>query len=428
MSEHTTLAILPVGELFSEQANSKFEDMVHVFKSMEIDKLVLDPVASVEEAQDSVLKAAGLDPDLLVLVPLRGLSALVIEAALRASRCPCLVCPVQGEYALPSSALAIGAVADSLVPVELLYAPPEFPEFITRLSVMIRAARAYSHIKMSRIGVIGGLFPNLVSCKVDAEAVNSKLGVKIRSIGFDRVRRSIQEMDKKSTQVEHLMLEAAGSFSGDAQDGSLVRGILLHTALKSIAAEEKLDGFAAECWSAFPQELGCNPCLGHFEDAYTLACEGDLQLCISLLIVRFLTGQSPFAGDLYDLDMDGILTLVHCGAPASLARDKESLVLVKSERALERGFETVTCRPKLQEGPVTVFRLYGEDCSRMHLAAGELLSCSRSPDLQARVRIRGDRRDFLEHCFGNHYVVVSGDIRKELKLLSKWLGITLFET
>jgi hypothetical protein len=41
-----------------------------------------------------------------------------------------------------------------------------------------------------------------------------------------------------------------------------------------------------------------NPCLGFIEDAYTLACEGDVMLCISLLMARYLTGASAYAGDL----------------------------------------------------------------------------------------------------------------------------------
>ena len=74
---------------------------------------------------------------------------------------------------------------------------------------------------------------------------------------------------------------------------------------------------------------GLNPCMGFIEDAYTLACEGDVMLCISLLLVRYLAGTGAYVGDLYDLDLDGILTLIHCGAPASLASNREEVVRVK---------------------------------------------------------------------------------------------------
>ena len=77
---------------------------------------------------------------------------------------------------------------------------------------------------------------------------------------------------------------------------------------------------------------------------------------------------------------------------------------------------------------MTLFRFYGQDCDRLHLTSGELISCEQSPNLTVKVKLDGDRWDFLDHCFGNHYLVIPGDIRSELKLLSKWLGITIFET
>jgi L-fucose isomerase-like protein len=96
--------------------------------------------------------------------------------------------------------------------------------------------------------------------------------------------------------------------------------------------------------------------------------------------------------------------------------------------ALERGFETLTCRPHLEKGLVTLFRFYGRECDKLHVAFGGLLDSELSPSLTVKVKIKGNRWDFLEQCFGNHYIVVTGDIRDELKLLGKWLGITIFET
>jgi L-fucose isomerase-like protein len=224
-------------------------------------------------------------------------------------------------------------------------------------------------------------------------------------------------------------MELSRIYGIDPADANIfVSGINLHESLKRIAQEQKIDGFAVECWSAFPREIGLNPCLGFIEDAYTLACEGDVLLCIALLTSNYLTGTSAYAGDLFDLDMDGTLTLVHCGAPASLARDRKDVVIERSQLAHERGFENLTCRPRLEQGPVTLYRFYGSQCNKLHLAFGELIACERSPNLNVSIRICGDRWNFLEQCFGNHYVVTAGDLRNELKLLCKWLDIAVIET
>ena len=429
MTNTTIITALPIGEIDTDVIRSEFESIIGVFKGLEIDLFVADPVSDVESARRSVEKLSKRNPDLLLLIPLRGLSAQILEIAILTSRTPCLICPIQGRFALPSSALAVGALRESKIPVELLYAPSNNPDFIERLQCVTRAARAFSRIRQSRIGVIGGLFPNLVSCRYDPQMVNSRLGTTLVPISFKETRNSIQSMSQRLSDVEQLRQEITASYTINAADlNALDAGIQLHQALKQVAVEQKIDGFATECWSGFPRELELNPCMGFIEDAYTLACEGDVLLCISLLLVRYLTRSSAYVGDLYDLDLDGILTLIHCGAPASLASNRKETMVSKSQLALERGFETLTCRPRLENGPVTLFRFYGWECDKLHLASGELLGSELSPNLTVKVKLDSNRWNFLEQCFGNHYIVVAGDIRGELKLLGKWLGITIFET
>src|SRR5258706_813204 len=429
MTNTTIITVLPIGEIDTDVVRSEFVSIIAVLNGLKTDFFVVDPVSDEESARQSVQELSRRNPDLLLIIPLRGLSAQAIETAVLTSRSACLICPIQGRFALPSSALAVGALRESKIPVELLYAPSDNPDFIERLQCVTRAARAFSRIRQSRIGVIGGLFPNLVSCRYDPQIVNSRLGTTLVPISFKETRNSIQSISQRMSDVEQLQQEITTSYTiNDVDLNTLDKGIQLHLALKQVALEQKLDGFATECWSGFPKELGLNPCMGFIEDAYTLACEGDVMLCISLLLVRYLTGSSAYVGDLYDLDLDGILTLIHCGAPASLTSSDGEVMLSKSQLALERGFETMTCRPPLVNGPVTLFRFYGQECDKLHLASGELLGSELSPNLTVNVQLNSNRWGFLEQCFGNHYIVVAGDIRSELKLLAKWLGITIFET
>ena len=425
----TIITALPIGEFDTDQSRSDFEAIIRVFNCLEVDLVVADPVPDEEGVRQSVQKLSERNPDLFLIIPLRGLSAQAIEKAGRMSHAPCLIWPVQGRFALSSSTLAIGALQESGIPIELFYAPPDHPTSVEKIRCIKRAAKAYSRIRQSRIGVIGDLFPNLVSCRYKPQTVSSRLGTTILPISFKEMRESIQFTARHIHEIEQSRQEITSFYALNAADmNALDAGIKLHLVLKHIAQELKIDGFAVECWTGFPRELGLNPCMGFIDDAYTLACEGDVMLCISLLIVRYLTGKNAYVGDLYDLDLDGILTLVHCGAPASLTSNKREVVLAKSQLALERGFETMTCRPRLNTGPVTLFRFYGWGCDKMHLAFGELLSSEQSPNLTVKIRINGNRWDFLEQCFGNHYLVAEGDIRNELKLLGKWLGITIFDT
>ena len=167
MTKTTIITALPIGEIDTDVIRNEFESIIRVLNGLGIAPLVADPVSDVESARQSVQELSKKNPDLLLLIPLRGLSAQIIETAVFTSHSPCLICPVQGRFALPSSALAVGALQESMIPVELLYAPPNHPDFIKRLHCITRTARAFSQIQRSRIGVIGGLFPNLISCRYD---------------------------------------------------------------------------------------------------------------------------------------------------------------------------------------------------------------------------------------------------------------------
>jgi L-fucose isomerase-like protein len=429
MNPSTVIVTLPVGEFDTELVKNEFEAQIQCLKHPGINLVVADPVSDAEGVRQFVRNLTEINPDLVLIIPLRGLSAQVIEAAGINNHIPCLIWPTQGRFALPSSALSVGALRESGVPVELLYAPPGHPGTYEKLRCVTRAAKAFSRIRRSCIGIIGGLFPNLVACRYDPEIVNTRLGVTLLPITFDEIRNSMQRISQQFQEIEPSRHEIIQSYAVNAADTKAFdTGLQLHLALKLVAQEKKIDGFAAECWSGFPKELGLNPCMGFIDEAYTLACEGDVMLCISLLLVKYLTNINAYVGDLYDVDLDGILTLIHCGAPASLASNPSEVVLAKSPLALERGFETMTCRPRVDPGPVTLFRFYGRDCDRLHLASGEVMGCERSSNVTLKVKLNGDRWDFLEQCFGNHYLAVAGDIRSELKLLGKWLGIAIFET
>jgi L-fucose isomerase-like protein len=352
-----------------------------------------------------------------------------MEAAAVATQAPCLIWPIQGRFALPSSTLAVGALREASRPVEHLYAPPGHPNATESARAITNAARALSRIRRSRIGVIGGLFPNLIAARYDPEIVSARLGVTLLPLPYDVIRAGMAQSAGRPDEARQAHQEMSRAYTvAPADETALAAGLNLHLALKRLAQAHKLDAFAAECWTGLPRELGLNPCLGFAEDAYILACEGDVTLCVSLLMVQFLTGRRAYVGDLYDLDLEGVMTLIHCGAPASLARDRRAVVLGHSQVALERGYETVTCRPMLAPGPVTVFRFYGRECDKLHLAMGELLSSDPSPSLAVKLRLAGSRWDFLKLCAGNHYVVIPGDIRPELNLLARWLDITIFET
>lgn len=423
MSRRTGLRILcvSVGAASTEETRAEHARLLGALAGAECGTMSTVAVGCEADVEQAVAQAARTQADVLALVALCGRTAPLQVAVVQSVALPAAVWAVGRDYAFPSSALATGALRDEGRPVALFHAAVDDADTMAGFTAALRAGAAATRLRRARIGVIGGLFPNLVSCRYQPAVVTERLGAELVPIPYDRLRQEMQEAARQRAAVDRL-LEHCGRYEVHVPPEALVPGLHLHLALKSLAAQLGLEAFAVECWSGLPGAVGLNPCLGFVEDAYTLACEGDVLLALLLLMVRYTTGVPAHAGDVRHLDGDGVLTMCHCSGPATAA---SHVILDLSAAAQAAGFRTVTCRPRVDPGPVTMARLYGDRCDRMHVACGDLLACDRSADLTLSVRLRGPRADFVRACLGNHYAVVPGDIRQELAFLGECLGITV---
>ncbi len=380
-----------------------------------------------DEAGAEVVQSGDVVPDALVVLVTHGNSAREIVAAVEGAVYPAIIWAMRERWAWPSSALAMGRLLEGRKPVALVYGHPAEDDAFAVFCHALRSAAALSQLARTRIGVIGGVYPNLVSCAYDRVAIQAALGVEIVDIPFDAVRAGIAAVAEAQEAACVERTRALHTVKADLA-GRHRAGVRLHLALQQIARQQGLDGYAVECWSRLPQELDTNPCFGFVEDSYVMACEGDVLLAVTLVLARALTGVYPYAGDLYDLDQHGVLELRHCGAPISLASDRKAAVIDESAQASERGFPTPVCRPQLAPGPVTLLRVFGGACQTVHMARGELVTSESLREMTVRVRICGSRKHFFDHCTGNHYVVVPGHLAEEIRQICQWKGMELFDS
>jgi L-fucose isomerase-like protein len=216
----------------------------------------------------------------------------------------------------------------------------------------------------------------------------------------------------------------------DVGTEALGRALACHLALRRLAEGESLDAFALACFGQLIDQLGVNPCLGFLFEDYEIGCEGDVPLCIGLLMVRYLTGKWAHAVDPYELRPDGLLEVRHCTVRAALHCGDDHLVL--GEQALPESVgqspPVVMSRPFLAPGPVTLFRLEGIELDLMHVATGDVVACDNTERVILHMRLHGDPSAFVRRMSGNHYVIAAGDQTARLGLLAKWLGIGVDRT
>src|SRR5258708_302126 len=133
MTNNTCVTVLPIGEFDTDLVRAEFDTILRALFQVGADCFVVNPVVDEAGLRQSVPELTARNPDLFLIIPLRGLSAQTIELAAQMSPTLCLIWPVQGRFALPSSTLALGALRESGVPVELIYAPPDHPIAIEKI-------------------------------------------------------------------------------------------------------------------------------------------------------------------------------------------------------------------------------------------------------------------------------------------------------
>lgn len=381
----------------------------------------------IEECGAQTVDLHSDDFDVLVILVLHGNSARQIVETVDGVNCPCIIWAARERWAWPSSALAMGKLRDEAKAVKLIYGQPSEEDAVRELGIALRAAFAVSEFAKSRIGVIGGLYPNLVSCAYDRAGIAARLGMGIVDVSFDEVRDAIGAITDDAVESCIDRFPLLNEIDEELRP-TCTSGIRLHLAMKHLTQMYSLCGFAVECWSRFPSELGMNPCLGFLEDDYIMACEGDVLLAASHILARVVTGNYSYAGDIYDLDDQNVLTLNHCGAPMSLSTNDGISAIQESKPAADLGFSTLVCHPAIQCGRVTLLRLHGSSCNRLHMAEGEIIGVESLDRMSVRIRLDGSRKHFVDNCTGNHYVAAMGDASEEIRQFCKWKNIDLIET
>ena len=418
-------AVIYTGKATPPHSSEAYNHILNILKDNGAEIKIGGGVADCLQAEKTVCELMCTEPDVLLIVVLSGRSATMIEAAGKASTVPVVIWAVGSNFSFPSSTLAGGVLKEIGCRFKIIHGEPENEKTVSGLFDALSVAYAISGLKRLKIGLVGGLFFNLVSCRYDPDFLREKFGVRFRTVEYEEIQNL---MNSTINSNELLRLEKlCCSFDMRVPVESLTLGLKLHMALAFLAKKEKIDAYALECWIGLPEKLTLNPCLGFIEDAYIIACEGDAILSIMLFILKCMVGYIPFVADIQNLDEDNILTICHCGASASLAENGD-VILDKSAIAEEQGFTAITCRPNLRKGPVTLVRLGGSKCDRMHVVSGELTALNRSGSYTASIKLTGSRDAFIEECSGNHYIVVHGDIRNKIRLFGKWMGILVVET
>jgi len=418
-----SVLLIPIGSTTTAEIRRDLEDAVGMLGKLDLNLSRLEPIANRDQAQQTAGEVRNRNVDLVVLLALHGLTADIQVATASQFETPALIWALPERHSLSTSASAIGGLRDLDRPIRLIYGRAGDRQIGDEIALTAKSAFALNRMRKARIGEIGGLYPVLVASKYHEDTLAQKLGPRLMHISLNETRSFLQGVDEG--KIREATESISKTFQVNADRETVRKGVKFHLALKALAEKYDLSGIAVNCYGELIREFEATPCLGFIDDIYVVGCEGDVVAMSMLLLSRYMTGKDGFLADFYTVEEDGTLVMVNCAGAASLSDGGEKTTIDMGGSTVDMPVPLAFCRPTIPKTQVTVARFFGRNIDKLHMATGEVVSCSTKDAVLLRIRLKKDIREFMDKICNAHYIVFPDDVSQHLAMFCRWNDIQI---
>jgi len=310
-------------------------------------------------------------------------------------------------------------------PYTVIYDEINSESALKRVIEYLSASMVRYRLRRSRIGYLGHRVEGMTETTTHELALKKLFGPRVVGIDtgvfLEKVASSIPD-SKKWTEIK----EQAGEVISRDEDG--LESVKVYSTLRSIVEEKMLDAVAIGC---YPHLMG-KVCLSASllgEEGIPIACEGDVNGALGMMILGWLTSEPVHNTDLLNpVPEDNAVVFSHCGSGGfSLAKSKDEITLAPV-RLMDRG---LCCLFTAKPGDVTLLNIVPTvDSYKMAVLEGVALETNMVfPGNPLKVQFKSDYRNILswiiDEGLGHHWMAVYGLHKDAITDLSKIIGCEL---
>lgn len=282
------------------------------------------------------------------------------------------------------------------------------------------------------IGLIGDHPDGFDTCRFDEADVKSRFGVSVDRMPVTQLFDGAKAVS--ADRVSLLHAETAERLDGlESMDREpLEKSLRCYAALRSMADDRNLAGFAVRCWPETFTEYGCAVCGAMARlngERLPASCEADLLGTLGSLMLQELSGHESLLVDIVDMDHVSDTSVVwHCGlAPLSMCSPD-----VRPEAALHSNrVKPLLHQFPLKPGRVTVMRLsQSMNGFTMVIGCGDMQDASMSfTGTSGVLKLDGGteqaRKVLINGALEHHLSLTYGDCTDGLMSIAQKLGISI---
>ena len=312
-------------------------------------------------------------------------------------------------------------------PYKILYGELNSELALRRLLEYTSAAAVRYYLRRTRIGYLGHRVEGMTEITGHELALKEIFGPRVVGIDSQVFLEGTAQVESEAVQEQWEKLKGqVGGVKCRDEDG--LESLKVYTYLKSIVEEEMLDAVAVGC---YPHLMG-KVCLSASllgEEGIPIACEGDINGALGMMILSWLSSEPTHNTDLLNpIPEDNAIVFSHCGSGSfSLAKDASEITLAPV-RLMDRG---LCCLFAAKPGTVTLVNIIPTmDSYEIGVMEGLAVETDMVfPGNPLKVRFKSDYKEILswvsDEGLGHHWMVAYGSLKQELTDFADIVGCKL---
>jgi L-fucose isomerase-like protein len=277
-------------------------------------------------------------------------------------------------------------------------------------------------LRRSRIGYLGHRVEGMTETTVHELALKKIFGPRVVSIDTSVFLENVSSLIPDAEKWIEIKNQVGKVIS---KDEDCLESMNVYATLKSVIEEKMLDAVAIGC---YPHLMG-KVCLSASllgEEGIPIACEGDVNGALGMMILSWLTSEPVHNTDLLNpIPEDNAIVFSHCGSGGfSLAKSRDEITLAPV-RLMDRG---LCCLFTAKPGDVTLLNIIPTiDSYKIAVLEGVALETDMVfPGNPLKVQFKSDYRNILswiiDEGLGHHWMAVYGLHKDEIDDLASMVG------
>jgi len=318
-----------------------------------------------------------------------------------------------------------------------IYDFPDSPMSIDKVLAFSKVTKTIKKLRHSKIGMMGYADMGLYVCMFDGMSLRAKIGPEVEVFDMLEIIQKMEKIAHKDIQILLEEKKKSWNINPDVREEALINAIRIYLAIKEKIKENSYSAISIKCVEGMKKYMNFPPCiiLTMLSEEMPAICEDDALGAVTQLIIHYLTGQPAPYVEMYEFMKDRILVGI-CGfVPPGVTEGRVCVARYAGWGGLSEGAMNVS---KMKTGPLMLIRLFSKgDVYRLHMVAGEGLSPRRWEELgweapapffpSLEIKLNIPVEDFAQKITSQHYFVIYGDYREEIKDLCKLLDIEVVE-